>query len=229
MASPRGGLREEADPGEEVGVVATGLTVAAKAGQTGQPRRPPAVQEGAFPGPETGRWEARSSPRGVPGRWPEGPAGPEGHESQGEKPTLTGGHPYPPPPADTSAGVFVFWASSPLQRPLEGRGWGRGSPLTPSPPPASKARSGPSRGVGARKPPFAQERPSGSRKTGGRVHRLAGKAPGSRQDYAGERPGILGLKECGVYAGVPPPPRVEARPPSSPGPTLPREGVPGPS
>ncbi len=108
-------------------VVATGLTVAAKAGQTGQPRRPPAVQEGAFPGPETGRWEARSSPRGVPGRWPEGPAGPEGHESQGEKPTLTGGHPYPPPPADLQPG-FSFWPSSPLQRPLEGRGRGGGLP-----------------------------------------------------------------------------------------------------
>ena len=31
MASPRGGLREEADPGEEVGVAATGLSVAATA------------------------------------------------------------------------------------------------------------------------------------------------------------------------------------------------------
>jgi hypothetical protein len=112
-------------------VVATGLTVAAKAGQTGQPRRPPAVQEGAFPGPETGRWEARSSPRGVPGRWPEGPAGPEGHESQGEKPTLTGGHPYPPPPADTSAGVFCL-PLKPPGRPLEGRGRGGGLlPLGP--------------------------------------------------------------------------------------------------
>ena len=112
-------------------MAATGLTVAAKAGQTGQPRRPPAVQEGAFPGPETGRWEARSSPRGVPGRWPEGPAGPEGHESQGEKPTLTGGHPYPPPPADTSAGVFCL-PLKPPGRPLEGRGRGGGLlPLGP--------------------------------------------------------------------------------------------------
>lgn len=31
MTSPRGGLREEADPGEEVGVAATGLSVAATA------------------------------------------------------------------------------------------------------------------------------------------------------------------------------------------------------
>ena len=40
MTSPRGGLREEADPGEEVGVAATGLSVAATA------RRRPKTPEG---------------------------------------------------------------------------------------------------------------------------------------------------------------------------------------
>lgn len=45
-------------------VVATGLAVAAQAGQTGQPRRPPAVQEGAFPGPETGEIGSPELPAG---------------------------------------------------------------------------------------------------------------------------------------------------------------------
>lgn len=43
MASPRGGLREEADPGEEAGVAATGLSVAAEAGHTASHGVLPAV------------------------------------------------------------------------------------------------------------------------------------------------------------------------------------------
>lgn len=88
-------------------VVATGLTVAAKAGQTGQPRRPPAVQEGAFPGPETGRWEARSSPRGVPGGGRKGLRARKDTNLRARSPPLQGDTLIPHPRLTFSRG-FLF-------------------------------------------------------------------------------------------------------------------------
>ena len=59
-------LEESLEAGAPVG--ATGLAVAAQAGQTGQPRRPPAVQEGGVPGPGNRGDRQPGAPRGGRGR-----------------------------------------------------------------------------------------------------------------------------------------------------------------
>lgn len=76
MASPRGGLREEADPGEEVGVAATGLSVAATARR--RPKTPGGdrAEKGLTGkvGPKAPRWwagrEGRLMSASAPARGP---------------------------------------------------------------------------------------------------------------------------------------------------------------